>query len=111
MDGGNFIQDLAAFKAKMNGYGVPAGISEDWDRPGTMSSDDGQGLADMGQQVKNNSDYVHSHIMPYYHGNLQESETWDYISGQLDFYSTVVQLPTFITETQWAWGGMLRQKA
>jgi len=38
MDGGGqqFVNDLAAFKKRVNSYGIPAGISEDWDRPGDM---------------------------------------------------------------------------
>lgn len=104
VDGDNFVSDLRAFKAKMNAYGVPAGISEDWDRPGTMSGSDGSSLGDTGTQIKAASDFVHAHIMPYYHGNVQESTTWDYISKQIDYLTSTVQLPTFITETQWAWG-------
>jgi len=99
-----FAKDLAVFKQKMNSYGIPAGISEDWDRPGTMSNNAGNGLASTGQKVKAASDYVHAHIMPYYHGNLQESQTWDYISKQIKFLHDVVKMPIFITETQWAWG-------
>lgn len=105
VDGDNFISDLAAFRKKMNGYGVPVGISEDWDRPGKMSSDDGKSLADVGMQVKANSDYTHAHVMPYYHGNLQEDQTWDYIAPQLQFLHDVVALNgTMVTESQWAYG-------
>lgn len=107
VDDGNdqFVTDLTAFKSRMNGYGVPVGISEDWDRPGTMSNNNGDGLADLGQRVKDNSDYAHAHIMPFYHGNLDESDTWGYIEPQMQFMQNVVALPnTFITETQWAWG-------
>lgn len=52
VDGDNFITDLAAFHTKMNSFGIPVGISEDWDRPGTMSSSDDSGLGDTGTQVK-----------------------------------------------------------
>jgi exo-beta-1,3-glucanase (GH17 family) len=96
--------DLADFKQKMNSYGVPVGISEDWDRPGTMSTDDGQGLGPIGTKIKAASDYVHAHIMPFYHGNMNEDETWDYISGQVQWLRQTVDMPTMITETQWAWG-------
>jgi exo-beta-1,3-glucanase (GH17 family) len=106
VDGGpdQFVRDLASFKQTMNGYGVPVGISEDWDRPGTMSGSDGTGLASTGQAVKDNSDFVHAHVMPFYHGNLDENQTWDYISGQLQWLNSTVGLPTMVTETQWAWG-------
>ncbi|OTB02441.1 glycoside hydrolase family 17 protein [Hypoxylon sp. CI-4A] len=38
MDGGGqqFITDLGVFRKKLNSYGIPAGISEEWDRPGDM---------------------------------------------------------------------------
>ena len=106
VDGGSisFINDLKSFKAKMNGYGVPAGISEDWSRPG-MSSDDGKGLGEVGKQIKQNSDYVHAHIMPYYQDHLSEAETWPFITSHLQFLKNTVQLSgVLITETQWAWG-------
>lgn len=107
VDGGSdhFINDLKSFKAKMNGYGVPVGISEDWDRPGTMSSNDGKALGNVGQQIKQNSDYAHAHIMPYYQGQLLEADTWSYITSHMQFLKNIVQLPgILITETQWAWG-------
>ena len=107
VDGGGkqFITDLAAFKKRINGYGVAAGISEDWDRPGSMSGSNGQGLSSYGKQIAADSDYEHSHIMPFYHGNLFENATWAYISKQLDFYNASLPgVPMMITETQWAWG-------
>lgn len=107
VDGGGqqFVKDLGAFKARMNAYGVPAGISEDWDRPGTLSGGDGTGLSAYGKQVAADSDHVHSHIMPFYHGNINENETWAYIRGQLQYYnSSLPGKPMMITETQWAWG-------
>ncbi|KAI9843211.1 MAG: hypothetical protein M1830_007719, partial [Pleopsidium flavum] len=107
VDGGteHFIADLKSFKAKMNSYGVPVGISEDWDRPGIMSNADGTGLGDIGHQIKQSSDYAHAHIMPFYHNNLTEAESWRYIASQLEFLKSTVQLPgVLITETQWAWG-------
>ena len=105
VDPGSYISDLGNFKKTMNGYGVPVGISEDWDRPGTMSSSDGKSLGSTGKQVKANSDYAHAHVMPYYHGNLNEDQTWGYIQPQLQFLNQTVALPgTLVTETQWAWG-------
>nr|POE54212.1 hypothetical protein CFP56_63515 [Quercus suber] len=86
VDGDNFENDLQAFVNTMNGqYGVPVGISEDWDRPDILSTDDGSGLTDLGNQIKGITQVVHgqapflssscshadqllAHIMPYYHG-------------------------------------------
>ena len=105
MDGSSFVSDLAAFRTKMNSYGVPVGISEDWDRPGKMSSSDGKSLGSVGKQVKASSDYAHAHIMPYYHGSLDERQTWGYIEPQLRFLHDVVGMNgTMVTESQWAWG-------
>jgi hypothetical protein len=106
VDGGNFISDLAAFRQKMGAYGVPVAISEDWDRPGTMSGQDGRGLGETGQQVHDNSDQVHAHVMPYYHDDLREGQAWDYISGQIDYLGSTLadKAPLFVTESQWAWG-------
>jgi hypothetical protein len=102
MDGGGeqFVTDLGLFKQKMNSHGVPAGISEDWDRPGIMSGDNGTGLAEIGEGVRNNSDYAHAHIMPFYDGDLLVNETWSYIQEHVLWLNETVQLPTMITETQ-----------
>lgn len=97
VDGGNFISDLASFRAKMNGYGILVAISEDWDRPGTMSSSSGTGLGSVGQQVKANSDMLHGHPMPFYH-NKNEAEAWPYVASQVKWYSDNVGLPAFVTE-------------
>jgi hypothetical protein len=106
MDGGGdqFVKDLGSFRSTLNRLHIKAGISEDWDRPGTMSSQDGKGLAKTGSGVKANSDFVHAHVMPFYHGNMPESQTWDYIKNQVIWLKNTVGLPTMITETQWAWG-------
>ena len=66
MDGGGdqFITDLDLFWARMNSYGVPAGISEDWDRRDWISGENGVGLTDLGAEVKANSEYCHAHVMP-----------------------------------------------
>ncbi|KAI1084506.1 glycoside hydrolase family 17 protein [Whalleya microplaca] len=106
MDGGGeqFIADLALFREKLNGYGIPAGISETWDMPGRMSSEDGSELGEIGAAVAANSDYCHAHIMPYYHNKIPVSGAWDYIQEQMEWLQVEVQLPLMITETQWAWG-------
>ncbi|KAL8791308.1 MAG: hypothetical protein Q9195_005927 [Heterodermia aff. obscurata] len=101
VDGDNFINDLASFRSKMKSYGIPVAISEDWDRPGTMSSSDGSSLGPVGKQVKANSDMVHGHAMPFYHGK-NVAQSWDYIEGQIKWYRKNVGLPAFITESQWA---------
>lgn len=105
MDGGGdqFIADLALFRKKLNSYGIRAGISEIWDLPGTMSGEDGSGLAEIGAGVKANSDYCHAHVMPYYDTSVSVSQAWPYILKQIKWLDQTVQLPTMITETQWAW--------
>ncbi|KAI0380439.1 glycoside hydrolase family 17 protein [Hypomontagnella monticulosa] len=106
MDGGReqFVSDLALFKQRLNKHGIPAGISEIWDLRGTMSNEDGTGLGTIGTGVKANSDYCHAHIMPYYTNDIPVSQTWPAIKEQMDWLNKTVQLPTMITETQWAWG-------
>lgn len=99
IDGDNFISDLAAFRSKMNDFGIPVAISEDWDRPGTMSDSNGSGIGPVGQQVKSNSDMVHGHAMPFYHGK-NEAESWDYIADQVKWYSENVGLPALISEVR-----------
>ncbi|KAM7194948.1 glycoside hydrolase family 17 protein [Rhypophila sp. PSN 637] len=106
MDGGGdqFVADLGKFRAVMNAHGIPAGISEDWDRPGRMSGDNGTGLGPVGVGVRANSDYVHAHIMPYYlSSNPTVAQAWPYISEQIAWLARNVRLPTMITESQWAW--------
>lgn len=109
-----FVKDLASFRAKMNSYGVPVAVSEDWDRKDNdangnvaMRSEDGKYLAEVGQKIKDNSDQAHAHIMPFYHqdrGVNYESDAWNYVQGQVKWMKKVVGLPTFVSETQWAWG-------
>lgn len=82
---------------KMNSYGDPVAISEYWDRPGVMSGASGSGLVDIGKQVKANSDMVHGHTMPFYHGK-NEAQSMPYIEGQIKWYKDNVGLPTLISE-------------
>jgi exo-beta-1,3-glucanase (GH17 family) len=107
VDGGpnNFVRDLASFKAAMNQYGIPVGISEDWDRPGTMSSSDGTTLGSVGQSVLASSDIVHAHVMPYYHF-VNEAGSWPYVQSQLAWYQSNIPstIPIMITQSLWAWG-------
>ncbi|KAH8807990.1 hypothetical protein F5884DRAFT_752559 [Xylogone sp. PMI_703] len=98
-----FIVALASFRAALRPYGIPVGISEDWDRPNLMSGPNGVGLGPVGKQIYENSDLVHAHIMPYYHNNMTESQAWPYIQQQVAWYKENIKLPTIISETQWAW--------
>lgn len=104
VDGDNFITDLAAFHTKMNSFGIPVGISEDWDRPGTMSSSDDSGLGDTGTQVKANTDIVHAHIMPYYHQSDAPTvqDAWPYIAKWIQWIRTNVNQPIMLTECPWS---------
>lgn len=94
LDGGGeqFVADLGLFKKKMNSYGIPVGISEDWDRPGVMSGENGIGLVITATPIS----------------CLTTGETYLYLKRGLTFRNTwngkTVCLPTMITETQWAWG-------
>jgi len=93
-----FIDDLIAFRTKMKPYGIPVGISEDWDRPGIMSGSNGVGLGPTGELILAQSDFIHAHIMPYYHNNLNESGAWGYISNQIAWYKENINLPIVISE-------------
>ncbi|KAJ4154750.1 hypothetical protein LMH87_000029 [Akanthomyces muscarius] len=105
MDGDNFVTDLGRFRKTLNGHQIPVGISEDWDRPGKMSSNDGKSLGPIGKGVKANSDVAHIHPMPFYHDyNGKVDAAWPYIQKQTQWVVDHVGLPTMISETQWAWG-------
>lgn len=47
----------------MNSFGIPVGISEDWDRPDRMKV--GSQLAELGAGVLDNTDVTQLHVMPY----------------------------------------------
>jgi hypothetical protein len=99
-----FTKDLETFRESMMQYGIPVGISEDWDRPGIMSSADGKTLGDVGKGVLNSSDVVHAHIMPYYHF-LNQSASWAYVKDQLAWYNANIpsKVPVFVSQSMWAW--------
>ncbi len=97
------VPDLKTFRSRINGYKIPAGISDNWDTVKLRDAKDGP-LNDEGRRVKSNSDYVHAHIMPYYDTHMMEVDAWTYIADQISWLNRTVQLPTLITETQWAWG-------
>lgn len=104
MDQDNFANDLGKFRQRLNAFGIPVGISEDWDRPGKLSTNDGKGLTSLGQDIRKNSNVAHIHPMPFYHGNNPESQAWAYIQKATQFALDQVKLPTMISESQWAWG-------
>lgn len=89
---------MSNFKELVKPYGIPVGISEDWDRPGTMSSDDGSSLGPVGEKIANLSDVVHAHVMPYYHDDLTEADSWNYIQGQVQWLKSNLDLPILISE-------------
>ncbi len=97
-DGDSFVGDLTSFRSSVKPYGIPVGISEDWDRPGVMSGTKVVGLGPTGTKILANSDVVHAHVMPYYHNNLNEAGAWAYISSQVAWYKKNVNLPTLISE-------------
>jgi exo-beta-1,3-glucanase (GH17 family) len=104
VDQPNFIRDLGSFRSQMRQWGVPVGISEDWDRPNQLSGNNGNGLAQLGRDVMANSDFVHSHIMPFYHGQqVSNGNAWRYIQQQIEWYGrTMPGVPHMITESQYA---------
>lgn len=103
MDGDNLPVDLGNFRNNLKSFGVPVGISEDWDRPNIMSNGDGSGLGDMGQRIKDNSDVAHIHPMPFYHNwSGTVDQAWPYIQQQVQWVKDHVGLPTMVSETQWA---------
>ncbi|KAL8293079.1 hypothetical protein RQP46_000773 [Phenoliferia psychrophenolica] len=109
VDGGpsDFVVDLAKFRKKMNNWGIPVGISEDWDRRETamaMNATSGTGLGWVGTLVKSNTDVVHAHVMPYYHPTTapEISDAMPYTEVYLRWLRTYVGQPIFITETMWS---------
>jgi len=96
-DGDNFIDDLIDFKTAIQPYGIPVGISEDWDRPGIMRANETGGLGPIGEQILPESDFVHAHVMPYYHG-YNQSDAWSYIESQVWWYKNNTPVPTIISE-------------
>lgn len=104
MDGDNLPQDLGKFRQALKAYGIPVGISDDWDRPGSLKDSNGSGVGPVGRAVKANSDVAHIHPMPFYHFNGKAADGWAYIQKETQRVLDNVGLPTMITETQWAWG-------
>jgi hypothetical protein len=96
---------MANFRAEMHKHSIPAGISEDWDRPGLMSGpvgDDGLGvgLGVVGAALEPVLDFVHAHVMAYYH-NVGVAEAWNYTANQVLWYKKYLpHLPLVISEVR-----------
>lgn len=109
-DCSQFISDLKDFKTRMNGYGIPVGISEDWDRIGHLTNDDTGSLTDLGSALDAASDFIHLHIQPYYYPNgnyyqVSDGSVWSYVQQQTqNIRANHGDKPILITETQWSWG-------
>lgn len=101
----NLTTGMANFRTQMHKHGIPAGISEDWDRPGLMSGAVGPdglgvGLGVVGAALEPVLDFVHAHIMAYYH-NVGVAEAWNYTAGQVLWYKKYLpQLPLIISEVR-----------
>lgn len=65
VDGGNFINDLVTMKNDLQPYGIPITISEDWNRPSTMSNDAFTELGPVGQQLAPIIDLLQVHGEPF----------------------------------------------
>lgn len=107
VDGGSdgFIADLNATKQMLKPYGIPISMSEDWDRPGSLASQDRTKLGPVGQKIAPLMDNLQLHPMPYYHADLypSASSVWPYFQWYMDFISrNLPGIPILITETQWA---------
>ncbi|KAM0752462.1 hypothetical protein T439DRAFT_355307 [Meredithblackwellia eburnea MCA 4105] len=108
VDGGatQFVSDLQNFKAKMNGWGISVGISEDWDRTqdGMAMNTSSGALGPVGLLVQANTDIVHAHVMPYYHPDETPyvTDALPYTKSYLAWLQANVQQPILITETMWA---------
>ncbi|GAA5882841.1 hypothetical protein JCM16303_002489 [Sporobolomyces ruberrimus] len=99
--GDDFISKLAAFRSKMNSFGIPVGISEDWDRPQLSS---GGKLTSKGRNVLKNTDIAHLHVMPHYHPDTAPfiSDAWPYAAAQIAWARENLKQPTLVTQTMWS---------
>ncbi|GAA5831412.1 hypothetical protein JCM5353_005715 [Sporobolomyces roseus] len=102
VDGDNFVRDLASFRSKMKSFGIPVGISEDWDRPNRMR--EGSVVAGIGSEVLANTDVAQLHVMGYYHPDEVPTidEAWEYTKQQVEWAQRALKQPTMITETMWS---------
>ncbi|KAL6803360.1 hypothetical protein GGI42DRAFT_342662 [Trichoderma sp. SZMC 28013] len=105
----NLTMGMSNFRKEMNKHGIPAGISEDWDRPYLMSGAPGSdglgvGLGVVGKALEPVLDFIHAHVMAYYH-NIQVDDAWTYTANQVLWYKKYLpQFPLIISEMMWATG-------
>ncbi|KAL7918549.1 hypothetical protein ACQKWADRAFT_303788 [Trichoderma austrokoningii] len=105
----NITMGMSDFRNEMHKHGIPAGISEDWDRPNLMSGAPGSdglgvGLGPVGQALVPVMDFIHAHVMAYYH-NIQVDDAWNYTATQVLWYKKYLpQFPLIISEMMWATG-------
>ncbi|GAA5992703.1 hypothetical protein JCM5350_004284 [Sporobolomyces pararoseus] len=92
------VQVWWGFQQDMNSFGIPVGISEDWDRPQRMKQD--SSVIGIGESVLDNTDVAQLHVMPYYHPDEVPTidQTWDYIKQQVIWARNTLRQPTMITE-------------
>lgn len=99
----NLTMGMSNFRREMNKFGIPAGISEDWDRPYLMSGAPGSdglgvGLGTVGKALEPVLDFIHAHVMAYYH-NIQVDDAWAYTANQVLWYKKYLpQFPLIISE-------------
>ncbi|GAA6059862.1 hypothetical protein JCM10212_007067 [Sporobolomyces blumeae] len=99
--GGDFVAQLGEFRTKMNAFGIPVSISEDWDR-GQLR--DGDALSDLGSSVLDETDVAHLHTMPYYHPDVAPlaGDAWSYASEQIVWARKHLDQPTLVTQSMWS---------
>ncbi|KAF8576732.1 glycoside hydrolase family 17 protein [Ramaria rubella] len=107
VDGGpdQFTADLKTFKARVEPFGIPITISEDWDRPGIMSGQNWTGLGPVGMEIAPVIDLVHVHIMPYYHADIfpTADNIWPYFETYIPFLQeNLPGKPILISQTLWS---------
>ena len=101
----NLTEGMRTFRKEMHKHGIPAGISEDWDRPKLMSGPVGSdglgvGLGVVGESLVPVLDFVHAHVMAYYH-NIQVDSAWNYTANQVLWYKKYLpQFPLIISEVR-----------
>jgi len=100
--GNYWISRMKDFKTKLSKYNVPLTITDDWDRDVYKS---GNSLSSFGKQVNDLSDLTHAHVMPYYHPDPcpDAYHFWPYFTQQLQFLTTNLKRPIFISQTLWAY--------
>ncbi|EJD34110.1 hypothetical protein AURDEDRAFT_176838 [Auricularia subglabra TFB-10046 SS5] len=89
-----FIADLDATRGLVAPHGLPISMSEDWDTPGILASQDRTTLGPVGKKIRPLIDNLQRHPMPYYHANIYPSadHVWPYFESYID-------LPTDMANT------------